>query len=56
MFLSKAKAVFRDQEYDRALEHLQNCVPIYEYEKDIRLLPRAMRAARQCRWLRAGMP
>ena len=36
MFLSKAKAVFRDQEYDRALEHLQNRVPIREYEKDIR--------------------
>jgi glycosyltransferase involved in cell wall biosynthesis len=36
MFLRRAKAVFRDQEYDRALEHLQNRVPIHEYEKDIR--------------------
>ncbi len=36
MFLHKAKDVFRDQEYDRALEHLQKRVPIREYDEDIR--------------------
>jgi glycosyltransferase involved in cell wall biosynthesis len=37
-FLARAETVFRDDEYDRTLEHLQRRVPIHDYGEDIRLV------------------